>query len=217
MPWPSSCRTSEPGGFGDHARLSSQPFWQCVLPEVTSRCLGCKRRAQNHRPGEHRRSAHSGRLRSTSTAPEKAGLAVNERGFITVNDRLETNVPGIFALGDVSGGPPFTHVSYDDFRVVKSAVGLRGRLLHCGANQHPSNLIRRISYPLLQKKSRRATCQLDPRLRAQRHGRSKLPSAALGSPDFDRQPAALDSATRPVSSNPSLYSLHSYDGHTPLV
>jgi pyruvate/2-oxoglutarate dehydrogenase complex dihydrolipoamide dehydrogenase (E3) component len=45
---------------------------------------------------------------------------VNERGFITVNDRLETNVPGIFALGDANGGPPFTHVSYDDFRILKT-------------------------------------------------------------------------------------------------
>ncbi|MEO8522500.1 MAG: mercuric reductase [Acidobacteriota bacterium] len=57
----------------------------------------------------------------------KAGLALNERGFITVNDRLETNVPGIFALGDVNGGPPFTHVSYDDFRIIKTNLLDGGR------------------------------------------------------------------------------------------
>jgi pyruvate/2-oxoglutarate dehydrogenase complex dihydrolipoamide dehydrogenase (E3) component len=49
-----------------------------------------------------------------------AGIATDERGYIRVNDRLETNVPGVYALGEVNGGPPFTHVSYDDFRVVRA-------------------------------------------------------------------------------------------------
>jgi pyruvate/2-oxoglutarate dehydrogenase complex dihydrolipoamide dehydrogenase (E3) component len=51
-----------------------------------------------------------------------AGVDTDERGFIRVNDRLETNVPGVYALGDVNGGPPFTHTSYDDFRVVRANV-----------------------------------------------------------------------------------------------
>ena len=51
---------------------------------------------------------------------EAAGVETDERGFVKVNDRLETNVAGIWALGDVKGGPAFTHVSYDDFRVVKA-------------------------------------------------------------------------------------------------
>lgn len=49
-----------------------------------------------------------------------AGIEADGRGFIPVNARLETNVPGVYALGDVNGGPPFTHVSYDDFRIVKA-------------------------------------------------------------------------------------------------
>jgi pyruvate/2-oxoglutarate dehydrogenase complex dihydrolipoamide dehydrogenase (E3) component len=49
-----------------------------------------------------------------------AGLEVDGRGFIPVNERLETKVGGIFALGDVKGGPAFTHISYDDFRVVRT-------------------------------------------------------------------------------------------------
>ena len=53
---------------------------------------------------------------------EQAGLDVTERGFIAVNDRLETNIPGVYALGDINGGPPFTHISYDDYRVVKENV-----------------------------------------------------------------------------------------------
>jgi pyruvate/2-oxoglutarate dehydrogenase complex dihydrolipoamide dehydrogenase (E3) component len=49
-----------------------------------------------------------------------AGVQADERGFIKVNERLETNVPGVYALGDVKGGPAFTHISYDDFRIIRS-------------------------------------------------------------------------------------------------
>jgi len=47
-----------------------------------------------------------------------AGVHLNKRGFIDVNDRLETNIPGIYALGDCKGGPQFTHISYNDHLVV---------------------------------------------------------------------------------------------------
>ncbi|HEX9581311.1 MAG TPA: mercuric reductase [Gemmatimonadales bacterium] len=46
-----------------------------------------------------------------------AGIA-NTRGWITVNQELATNVPGVYALGDVNGGPAFTHISYNDFQIV---------------------------------------------------------------------------------------------------
>jgi pyruvate/2-oxoglutarate dehydrogenase complex dihydrolipoamide dehydrogenase (E3) component len=48
-----------------------------------------------------------------------AGVKTDEHGFVTVNERLETNVPGIYALGEVNGGPAFTHISYDDYRIVQ--------------------------------------------------------------------------------------------------
>lgn len=48
-----------------------------------------------------------------------AEIAVDERGYIPVNDRLETSVPGIYAIGDVKGGPAFTHISYDDYRILR--------------------------------------------------------------------------------------------------
>jgi pyruvate/2-oxoglutarate dehydrogenase complex dihydrolipoamide dehydrogenase (E3) component len=48
------------------------------------------------------------------------GLAVDEHGFLPANDRLETSVAGIYALGDVKGGPAFTHISYDDYRIIKT-------------------------------------------------------------------------------------------------
>ncbi|MHC5746341.1 MAG: mercuric reductase [Nostoc sp.] len=49
-----------------------------------------------------------------------AGVATDTRGFIQVNDRLETNVPGICALGDINGGPQYTHISLDDYRIIKA-------------------------------------------------------------------------------------------------
>ncbi len=49
---------------------------------------------------------------------DKAGVAVDGRGFITVDDHLETSVPGIFALGDCNGRGAFTHTSYNDFEIV---------------------------------------------------------------------------------------------------
>jgi pyruvate/2-oxoglutarate dehydrogenase complex dihydrolipoamide dehydrogenase (E3) component len=48
-----------------------------------------------------------------------AGVEADKAGFIKVNSKLETNVPGIYAVGDVKGGPAFTHISYDDFRVLR--------------------------------------------------------------------------------------------------
>jgi pyruvate/2-oxoglutarate dehydrogenase complex dihydrolipoamide dehydrogenase (E3) component len=51
---------------------------------------------------------------------EAAGVETDKHGFIKVNERLETNVPGIYALGDVKGGPAFTHISYDDFRILRT-------------------------------------------------------------------------------------------------
>ncbi|HQR31913.1 MAG TPA: mercuric reductase, partial [Blastocatellia bacterium] len=49
-----------------------------------------------------------------------AGVETDKAGFIKTNAKLETNVAGIYALGDVKGGPQFTHISYDDYRIVKT-------------------------------------------------------------------------------------------------
>jgi len=48
-----------------------------------------------------------------------AGVKTDDHGLIQCNERLETNVPGIFVLGDIKGGPAFTHISYDDYRIVR--------------------------------------------------------------------------------------------------
>jgi pyruvate/2-oxoglutarate dehydrogenase complex dihydrolipoamide dehydrogenase (E3) component len=51
-----------------------------------------------------------------------AGVETDARGFIKVNERLETSAAGVWALGDVGGGPQFTHASLDDYRIVKANV-----------------------------------------------------------------------------------------------
>jgi pyruvate/2-oxoglutarate dehydrogenase complex dihydrolipoamide dehydrogenase (E3) component len=49
-----------------------------------------------------------------------AGVTTDARGFVEVNDRLETSVSGIWALGDINGGPQYTHIALDDYRIVKA-------------------------------------------------------------------------------------------------
>ena len=57
---------------------------------------------------------------------QAAGIPTDKLGYIKVNDRLETTVAGIFALGDIKGGPAFTHMSYDDFRIIRTNVIEKG-------------------------------------------------------------------------------------------
>jgi pyruvate/2-oxoglutarate dehydrogenase complex dihydrolipoamide dehydrogenase (E3) component len=51
---------------------------------------------------------------------DAAGIETDRRGQIKVNERLETDAEGVYALGDVKGGPAFTHISYDDFRIIRT-------------------------------------------------------------------------------------------------
>ena len=67
--------------------------------------------------------------------PAAAGVTMDKRGYIPVNERLETNIPGIYALGDVNGGPAFTHISYNDFII------LRTNLLHGGTETTAGRLV----------------------------------------------------------------------------
>ena len=64
-----------------------------------------------------------------------AAIAADSRGFIRVNEKLETSAKDIYALGDIKGGPAFTHVSYDDFRI------LRANLLENGSASTADRLV----------------------------------------------------------------------------
>ncbi|RTQ50798.1 mercuric reductase [Hymenobacter gummosus] len=80
------------------------------------------------RTGERRlRGTHllvaTGRRPTTETLSlNLAGIETDAKGYIRVDERLRTGVRGVYALGDVKGGPQFTHISYDDYRIVRDAV-----------------------------------------------------------------------------------------------
>jgi pyruvate/2-oxoglutarate dehydrogenase complex dihydrolipoamide dehydrogenase (E3) component len=78
-------------------------------------------------PGSTRTTEGSHLLTATGRTPntealklELAGVATDEHGYVKVDDRLETSAAGVYALGDVKGGPAFTHISYDDYRIAKA-------------------------------------------------------------------------------------------------
>jgi pyruvate/2-oxoglutarate dehydrogenase complex dihydrolipoamide dehydrogenase (E3) component len=63
----------------------------------------------------------AGRPPNTETLDlDAAGIEKDRRGYIKTNERLETGVEGVYAIGDVKGGPAFTHISYDDFRIIST-------------------------------------------------------------------------------------------------
>lgn len=70
--------------------------------------------------GTHLLSA-IGRIPNTDALdPAAAGIRLDERGFIEVDEYLETSAPGVYAMGDIKAGPAFTHLSYDDYRILQT-------------------------------------------------------------------------------------------------
>ena len=62
----------------------------------------------------------TGRIPNTAgIGLEEAGVALDDRGYISVNERLETTAPNVWAIGECAGSPQFTHVSIDDFRIIR--------------------------------------------------------------------------------------------------
>jgi pyruvate/2-oxoglutarate dehydrogenase complex dihydrolipoamide dehydrogenase (E3) component len=75
----------------------------CGLPEVL---------------GTHLLLATGRKPNTAGLGLERAGIATDARGYITVNDRLETNVAGVWAMGDCNGRGAFTHTAYNDYEIV---------------------------------------------------------------------------------------------------
>jgi pyruvate/2-oxoglutarate dehydrogenase complex dihydrolipoamide dehydrogenase (E3) component len=69
--------------------------------------------------GTHLLVATGRRPNTENIGLESAGIELTDRGYIKVNERLQTTAPGVWAIGEVAGSPQFTHVSVDDFRVVR--------------------------------------------------------------------------------------------------
>jgi pyruvate/2-oxoglutarate dehydrogenase complex dihydrolipoamide dehydrogenase (E3) component len=61
---------------------------------------------------------------------ELAGIELDPRGYVKVNERLETTAPDVWAVGDCAGGPQFTHVAFDDFRIVRDNLNGGSRTTH---------------------------------------------------------------------------------------
>jgi pyruvate/2-oxoglutarate dehydrogenase complex dihydrolipoamide dehydrogenase (E3) component len=89
--------------------------------------------------GSHLLAATGRRPNTDDLGLDKAGVGLDERGFIKVNSRLETGVPGIWALGDVKGGPAFTHISYNDYQIIFGNL-IEGRNLSIANRYVPYSL-----------------------------------------------------------------------------
>jgi pyruvate/2-oxoglutarate dehydrogenase complex dihydrolipoamide dehydrogenase (E3) component len=105
----------------DGVEVLLQAESRCVAPQGTGVRLGL------HTPSGDRTLEGSHLLLAAGRVPNTedldcaaAGIALDDKGFIKANARLETTAPGVYALGDVKGGPQFTHISYDDFRIIRT-------------------------------------------------------------------------------------------------
>jgi len=104
---------------GVEVLLQAEPH--CVAPQGKGIRLGVRT------PGGDRTVEGSHLLLAAGRTPNTedldcaaAGIELDDKGFVKANPRLETTAPGVYALGDVKGGPQFTHISYDDFRIIRT-------------------------------------------------------------------------------------------------
>ena len=125
-------------------RMLSDEGIECLLDAQTLRVHGRSGQGVTlavRTPGGERRVEGSHILVAVGRTPntvgiglEEAGVELDARGYVRVNDRLETTVPGVWAIGECAGSPQFTHASADDFRIIKENLtggkgSTRGRLI----------------------------------------------------------------------------------------
>jgi len=125
-------------------RMLSDEGIECLLAAQTLRVHGRSGEGVTlavRTPAGERRIEGSDILVAVGRTPNTAGIGLEEagveldaRGYVRVNDRLETMVPGVWAIGECAGSPHFTHASADDFRIIKENLAggkgsTRGRLI----------------------------------------------------------------------------------------
>jgi pyruvate/2-oxoglutarate dehydrogenase complex dihydrolipoamide dehydrogenase (E3) component len=105
----------------DGVEVLLQAESHCVAPKGSGVRLGIRTPAGDRSvEGSHLLLA-AGRTPNTEDLDcAAAGIELDAKGFIKANPRLETTAPGVYAMGDVKGGPQFTHISYDDFRIIRT-------------------------------------------------------------------------------------------------
>ena len=125
---PQLARHEDPDVAAEILRLFQQDGIEVLLDTELDAVEG----ASGSEIGAHVRSSHGARvlkgtdiLVAAGRVPntqgiglDKAGVELDGRGYIQVNDRLQTTAPGTWAMGECAGSPQFTHVAYDDFRIV---------------------------------------------------------------------------------------------------
>jgi pyruvate/2-oxoglutarate dehydrogenase complex dihydrolipoamide dehydrogenase (E3) component len=107
--------------LGARVHRVSQPQEAATITVTAQTASGQRRLA-----GSHLLVATGRQPNTDDLGLEAAGIKTDEHGYIHVNSQLQTKVRGVYALGDVHGGPQFTHISYDDYRIVRDKL-LHGR------------------------------------------------------------------------------------------
>jgi pyruvate/2-oxoglutarate dehydrogenase complex dihydrolipoamide dehydrogenase (E3) component len=91
----------------------------CIEPNGAGVCITARTLSGEQKINGSQLLVATGRTPNTDDLGlEKSGITTDDRGYIKTNPKMETNVPGVWALGDVKGGPAFTHISYNDYQIV---------------------------------------------------------------------------------------------------
>ena len=105
-------------GEGLDILLNTQPVKASYAPETGFRVTVNANGQEKVLEGSHLLLAAVRDPNTVDVNLKATGLSADKKGFITVNNCLETTVKGIYAIGDVKGGPAFTHIAYDDYRIL---------------------------------------------------------------------------------------------------
>ena len=108
-------------------RFSTKASTSCSMPTDRGRgplgrkgAVPCRHRIRHTSHRRQRYLVAAGRMPNTQgIGLDTAGIELDARGYIKVNERLETTAQGVWAMGDCAGSPQFTHVAFDDFRIVR--------------------------------------------------------------------------------------------------